>query len=240
MKIFLPARIKSVKIWFFIAAVCVAIIAAFSAERIYNALAASSNSGNEKTVIIDPGHGGVDGGAVGYNNIVEKDINLSISLKLRTLFEASGFNVVMTREDDSSIHDADSLTIRAKKITDIHNRSKLLEKYKNAIFISIHQNKFEQPQYHGTQVFYSKNNSKSKELASFIQTDVKELLQNDNKREIKPAGKDLYILYHAKIPAVMVECGFISNPKEAMQLINDDYQSKMAFAIYCGTLDYYT
>lgn len=195
---------------------------------------------DKKMVIIDPGHGGVDGGAVGYGGVVEKGVNLDISLKLRSLFEASGFNVIMTREDDRSIHDEGSDTIREKKVTDIHNRSKLLAKHPEAIFISIHQNKFEESKYSGTQVFYSKNNDDSKLLAQFIQDNVKEMLQPENTREIKPAGKNLYILYHAKSPAVMVECGFLSNPKEAALLQDSEYQNKMAFAIYCGALEYYS
>jgi N-acetylmuramoyl-L-alanine amidase len=194
----------------------------------------------DRTVIIDPGHGGVDGGAVGYNGIIEKNINLNISLKLRDIFEASGFRVVMTREDDSSIHDEDSVTIRQKKVSDIHNRSKLLEKYPDAIFLSIHQNKFSQSQYSGTQVFYSKNNDDSKMLAEFIRSSVKDMIQPNNEREIKPAGKNLYILYHAKSPAVMVECGFLSNPQESVMLQDDEYQKKLAFAVYCGVLEYYS
>lgn len=219
-------------------AVCLISAGIVSFDQVKNVFAANNKDKQKTTIIIDPGHGGVDGGAVGYNDIVEKDINLSISLKLRNLFEASGFNVVMSREDDRSIHDKDSETIREKKVTDLHNRSKILEKYPDAVFISIHQNMYTESKYSGTQVFYSKNNEDSKILASLIQSNVKELLQPKNERVIKPAGKDLYILYHAKIPAVMVECGFLSNPEEAKKLSNSEYQYQMAFAIYCGTLDY--
>lgn len=201
----------------------------------------SQNNNNRVNVImIDPGHGGVDGGAVGYDGVVEKTINLSISQKLKDLFEFCGFHVIMTREDDRSIHDAGSKSIREKKISDIHNRSHLLAEHPEALFISIHQNKFEQEKYSGTQVFFSKNNEKSKLLAQFIQTNVKDLLQPDNTRGIKPAGKNLYILYHATAPSVMVECGFISNKNEAALLQNDQYQGKMAFAIFCGAMDYYS
>jgi len=235
-----PAAMLKLRIGLIVAFVGVCLIAAgvISIDQVKNVFAANNIEKQKNTIIIDPGHGGVDGGAVGYNDIVEKDINLSISLKLRTLFEASGFNVVMTREDDRSIHDKDSKTIREKKVSDIHNRSKLLEKYPDAIFLSIHQNMYTESKYSGTQVFYSKNNEDSKILASLIQSNVKELLQPENERVIKPAGKDLYILYHAKIPAVMVECGFLSNPDEAKKLNSSEYQYKMAFAIYCGTLDY--
>ena len=206
-----------------------------------NALAPDNTGcGYDKTVVIDPGHGGIDGGAVGYGGVVEKGINLAISLNLRSLFETAGYQVIMTREDDRSVHDEDSNTIREKKVTDIHNRAKLLSKYPKAIFISIHQNKFEKAKFSGTQVFYSNNNDSGKLLAQFIQSNVKNLLQSDNNRVITPAGKNLYILYHAKSPAVMVECGFLSNPQEAALLQDSSYQSKMAFAIFIGTLDYYS
>lgn len=196
------------------------------------------NTVNARTIIIDPGHGGEDGGAVGDNNIIEKDINLSISLYLRDMFKSSGFDVIMTREDDRSIHDSSCDTLREKKVSDLHNRSKLIEKYPNAVFISIHQNKFEQSQYSGTQVFYSKNDPSSKLLAGFIQNRVHKSLQPNNDRVIKPAGKNLYILYHAKTTAVMAECGFLSNPTEAQKLTTTEYQKDMAFAVYSGTLEY--
>lgn len=190
-------------------------------------------------VIIDAGHGGVDGGAVGVDGVVEKGINLAISLKLKALFTASGYQVIMTREDDRSIHDEGSETIRRKKTTDIHNRFKIMEENPKALFLSIHQNKFGQSQYSGTQVFYSANNEISKVLAQSIQESVKAQLQPQNDRAIKPAGDNLYLLYHAKSPAVLVECGFLSNPTEAGLLQSDAYQNKMAFAIYCGVLGLY-
>jgi N-acetylmuramoyl-L-alanine amidase len=146
----------------------------------------------------------------------------------------------MTREDDRSIHDDGSNSIRKKKVSDIHNRFKILEKNPKAIFLSIHQNKFQKSQFSGTQVFYSANNDNSKILAQFIQTRATSLLQPQNDREIKPAGDNLYILYHAKSPAVLVECGFLSNSQEAALLQNDAYQNKMAFSIFCGTLDFYS
>lgn len=200
----------------------------------------TSGSGYEKTVIIDPGHGGIDGGAIGVGGVVEKGINLDISLKLKVFFQQAGYRVIMTREDDRSIHDEDSDTIREKKTTDIHNRFKFMEENPKAIFISIHQNKYEQSQYSGTQVFYSVNNDNSKLLAQMIQTRVKKLLQPNNGREIKTAGDNLYLLYHAKSPAVLVECGFLSNSREAQLLQDPNYQNQMAFAIFCGTLDLYS
>lgn len=193
----------------------------------------------DKAVIIDAGHGGPDGGAVGVDGVVEKNINLAISLDLKQLFLAAGFKVIMIRESDISVHDPGSDSIRQKKVTDIHNRFKTAQQNPSALYLSIHQNKFEDKQYCGTQVFYSKNNEDSKILAESIQSTVRSLLQPQNGREIKLSGKNIYILYHSKSPTVLVECGFLSNPEEAEKLQADDYQKKMAFAIFSGTLKFY-
>jgi N-acetylmuramoyl-L-alanine amidase len=152
----------------------------------------------------------------------------------------AGYRVIMTREDDRSIHSQGSDTVRQQKVSDIHNRFKIIQQNPNAIFISIHQNKFPKSQYSGTQVFFSANNPDSSTLAQFIQSTVKNMLQPDNTREIKPAGSNLYLLYHAKSPAVLVECGFLSNPNEAALLMDNTYENKMAFTIFSGTINYYS
>lgn len=226
-------------VFFLLFCACIVLLC-FTVVKAKDILYGTKYSQQEKnTIIIDAGHGGPDGGAVS-GNIIEKDINLAISLKLQSICKASGFNVVMIREDDSSIYSPGSDTLRQKKVTDIHNRLKLSDDNPTAPFISIHQNKFSQPQYSGAQTFYSKNNSDSKVLADLIQKSVKKMIQPQNERAIKPAGKNLYILYHAKAPAVMVECGFISNAQEAKKLQNDNYQGQMAFSIFCGILNYYS
>ena len=191
------------------------------------------------TVIIDPGHGGVDGGAVGVDGVVEKGINLSISLKLKTFFQQAGFKVIMTRENDRSIHDDDANTVRKQKKSDLYNRLDIIKDNPRALFISIHQNIFDSSKYSGTQVFYSKNNSASELLAATLQNNIKNLLQPQNNREIKIAGKNLFLLYNAQSPAVLVECGFLSNAKEAAELQTNDYQNKIAFSIFYGTLLFY-
>jgi N-acetylmuramoyl-L-alanine amidase len=205
-----------------------------------HATAASNNQEYDKTVIIDPGHGGPDGGAVGVDGTVEKGINLAISLKLRSFFITSGFKVIMTREDDRTICDKSCKTLRSMKASDLHNRLKIANKYPKALFISIHQNIYESPNYSGAQVFYSANNTASKVLAQSLQTDIANMLQPQNKREIKPAQDNLFLLYNAKSPAVMVECGFLSSPSECKKLEDDDYQNQMAFAIFYGTLHFYS
>lgn len=191
---------------------------------------------NLPTIIIDAGHGGDDGGATA-NGIVEKNINLTISKILSDIFTSNGYNVIMTRTDDKSIN-TDGTTLREKKVSDMKNRLEIYNSDENNIVISIHQNKFEQEKYNGTQIFYSTNNENSKVLAESIRNSVVNLLQPENTRECKKATKEIYLLYNAKIPAVIVECGFISNYSEAEKLKTESYQKQLAFSIYLGVLDY--
>ena len=194
---------------------------------------------NLPTIIIDAGHGGEDGGAVSDSGLLEKDINLSIAMQLKEMFQVSGFKVVMVRETDISVYDEGCTTIREKKNSDLHNRLKLIESQDNCVLLSIHQNKFTDSRYSGTQVFYSTQTPQSKELAEYLKESVVSMLQPENKRETKPATKDIYLLYNTTKPAVIVECGFLSNEKEAALLSDDAYQKKMAFSIYCGFMNYW-
>lgn len=191
------------------------------------------------TIIVDAGHGGFDGGAVASDGTVEKDINLLISHKLKSMLQLQGFNVIMTRYDDSATDNTEDQNISHRKTSDLRNRLKLMNTTDNAIFISIHLNKFNQTSASGLQVFYSPNTEYSKYLAQSIQELAKEKLQQDNNRVIKQGTKSTYLLYNAKIPAVIVECGFLSNKAELAMLKKDEYQSKLAFSIFCGTMDYY-
>ena len=191
---------------------------------------------NLPVIVIDPGHGGIDGGAVGIDDIVEKDINLAISLTLRDMFVASGFEVVMNRETDVSIHDEGITSTRGQKTSDLHNRLAIMEEYPGGIFLSIHQNKFGQSSSWGTQVFFGPQNANSEKLAGIIQEDIAGSLQPENSRQIKPAGKNLYLMYNAECPAVLVECGFLSNRDEAYKLTDHDYQSKIAFVTFTSVL----
>ncbi len=190
------------------------------------------------TIVIDPGHGGIDGGAVGIDDSFEKNINLSISKKLKHLFEIHGFCVIMTREDDRSIHDNRYNTINGQKVSDLHNRLAIVSRTNNAILLSIHQNQFPISKYWGTQVFYGPKNTESILLAQCVQDTVVSMLQPENERMIKRAGDNLYILYNVKQPAVLVECGFLSNRDECGLLNDDLYQEKLAFAIFCSFLEY--
>lgn len=191
------------------------------------------------TIIVDAGHGGFDGGTSTEDGVNEKGINLSISLYLKDYLEFFGFNVVMTRETDTSTESEGLTTIHSKKSSDLHNRMALMEKTDNAIFVSIHQNHFSSSKYNGAQVFYSPELSeKSSLLAENIQESIIYYLQKDNTRQIKPCGTSVYLIYNAAKPAVLVECGFLSNPEDAENLQNETYQRKMALCIAFGILNY--
>lgn len=208
--------------------------------NLFNIVKSTSNapSYNFDTIVIDAGHGGEDSGAVADDGTLEKDINLDVANKLNKMLVSSGFHTLMTREKDVAIYDEDQdENLRQKKVSDMQNRLELINSSPNNILISIHQNKFPDKKYSGTQVFFSKNNKLSEVLASSIQLSVKNLIQPQNDREIKPANKDIFILHNSKVPAIIVECGFISNDEELNKLNDEDYKSKIAFAIYCGILN---
>lgn len=192
---------------------------------------------NDINIILDAGHGGEDGGAV-VNNIVEKDLNLSITLKLADLFKSAGFNVIPTRDSDNFVN-ASGDTLRERKISDMRNRLSIFNQNNQNIVISIHQNKFSQEKYKGTQIFFSVNNNKSEILSRCIQKSIIDLIQPTNKRECKKADNNIYLLKNTVVPAILIECGFISNNEEAVKLQNEDYQKQLAFAIFTGFMEYY-
>lgn len=189
-------------------------------------------------IIVDAGHGGSDGGAVAGDGTQEQYLNLDIALKLNDLLTAAGYETLLTRTDDNSIHDADAKTVREQKVSDIHNRLKIIESNPPCIFISIHQNYFSQSQYSGAQVFYSPNHEKSSILAECIQQSIVSSIQPENTRQIKESGSSIYLLYHAKEPAVLVECGFLSNTEETAKLNDEKYRMQMAEAICKGIIKY--
>lgn len=189
-------------------------------------------------IIVDAGHGGADGGTQSSSGILEKHINLEIAKKVNALLLSLGYNTAMTRTDDSLIYGDGYDTIREKKVYDIRKRMSIIEENPNSIFLSIHQNFFTESKYNGAQVFYSPNNEESSNIAKFLQDSIVQNLQKDNTREIKKSGKEIYLLYHAQSPAVMVECGFLSNPVEAKLLNDEEYQKEMSLAIVAGITEY--
>lgn len=188
-------------------------------------------------IILDAGHGGEDSGAVSESGLLEKDVNLDICLTLEKLLKQSGFSTKMIRSEDVSVHTNHGETIRERKVSDIHNRTDIANADKNNILVSIHQNHFSQEKYKGTQVFYSKNSLNSSKLAESIRISVTSLLQQENTRECKKSS-GVYLLDKVTVPAVIVECGFLSNQEESDLLADSEYRDEMAYSIYLGILEY--
>ncbi len=192
----------------------------------------------ERTIIVlDPGHGGLDSGAVGGNGTLEKDVNLSIVRILRDMLELSGFDVVLTRSEDISIYDAGVEGIRNQKLSDMDNRLEIVQSYPDSIFLCIHQNNYTDPKYFGGQMFYNNNNPNNRTLAQIMQNKFAEL-QPGNDREIKLSGDELFLLKSNPNPSLMIECGFLSNPHEEARPSTWEYQQQVAFSIYGGLMEY--
>ncbi len=191
-----------------------------------------------KTIVLDAGHGGEDGGAVSNNGTTEANTNLKIALKLQNLLEQSGCNVILTRSDDNAIYDIDSKTLKEKKVSDIKERVKIGNNSSADIFVSIHLNKIPQQQYYGWQTFFKNGNDQGEKLANKIQENLNEAIQKENKR-VPLKIDNVYIIKHVEIPTCIVECGFLSNPEEEKQLMQDEYQNRLAWGIYTGIIDYF-
>ena len=213
---------------------CICVIG-YTAMKMNDTIATTSDiNQNDLVLILDAGHGGLAGGCSAADGSVEKNINLNIMLSVRDLSKLFGYNVETTRDTDKSIHDKGITGIKNQKISDMENRLELFNKYNNSICVSIHQNTFSDPKFNGAQMFYSNKNETSEQFATIMQQQFVANLQPDNQREIKLCGKELYLCYYCDNPAVMVECGFLSNPEEAAKLTTTDYQKKVAFTIFTG------
>lgn len=196
----------------------------------YNSITASRDTDPKLVIIIDAGHGGEDGGA-SANGQVEKNLNLAVAKKLGEFLSLSGYDVVFTRTEDKLLYKPGQEG--RMKYYDLRNRLEFVELNESCLFVSIHMNKFPLESSKGLQVFYSKNHLFSKQLAQSIQSEAKQI-DEANKRLIKPATSQIYILDVITKPAVIIECGFLSNPTEASLLADNDYQNKLAFVIYSG------
>ncbi|NLK94746.1 MAG: N-acetylmuramoyl-L-alanine amidase CwlD [Clostridiales bacterium] len=184
-----------------------------------------------KVILIDPGHGGIDGGAKSKNGTIEKDINLSISHKLKKILEEEGYKVYLTREDDKELD--------SRKKIDLDARCKMKKEVNCDVFISIHQNKFSKEKCKGAQVWYS-NNENSNKLATKMQESLKNVVDKNNNRLAKPARDQYRILRDGYEGAcVIVECGFLSNAEEEINLKSDNYQDKIVEGIKGGINSYF-
>lgn len=186
------------------------------------------------TIVIDAGHGGIDGGVIGSTTgALESDINLAIALKLSDLFKEKGFNAILTRKTSAGLY---GHTGAGHKKRDMRAREKIMKQSGADLFISIHQNKFSDSNRRGGQVFYKAGYEKGKQLATVIQSQINNLPQNG--RISSALVGDYYLLNVCPYPAVIVECGFLSNPQDENLLINSEYQQEIALAIFRGAVEY--
>ena len=186
-------------------------------------------------LIIDAGHGGEDGGAVSLSGVAESGINLAIALRLDQLLGLYGTAPILLRSDDRSLHDSDAQTLREKKVSDLHNRVNVIESHPGATLISIHQNTFQNQKYHGAQVFYSPTPN-SQPLAALAQELLRQTLDPSNERVPAQIPESVYLMNHISCRAILVECGFLSNPEEDRLLQSEAYQRKISAALAAAWL----
>lgn len=193
---------------------------------------------SEKVIIVDAGHGQPDSGASSNGGIAESDLNLKIAKKVQNLLEQSGTTVLLTRSDENAIYDANSSSIREKKVSDIKNRVKLGNESSADIFVSIHLNKIDDASASGWQTFYNKKSDEGKKLSTQIQNGLNEVMLTENNK-IPKAIDNVYIVKNVEIPTTIVECGFLSNSDECNKLQQDKYQDRLAWGVYNGIINYF-
>lgn len=187
-------------------------------------------------ILLDAGHGGEDGGAVSASGVKESEINLSIVLRMEQLMAFMGESPSLLRREDRSLHEPHAVTLREKKVSDLKSRVAMANAVPDAVLISIHQNSYPEPKYKGTQVFFAPTPG-SEQLAQRVQQSVLQELQPYNKRAEKQIPKEVYLMNHINNRAILIECGFLTNPEEEQLLRTLEYQKKMALAISCSILN---
>ena len=224
---------KQIKKYLTLIPVYILVLCAFIGIAVYGNKAVTVLSENapvkeRTTVIIDAGHGGIDGGATSCTGVLESKLNLEIALKLNDLMHLLGINTVMIRTTDTSIHTSGS-SIAEIKVSDLKERVRIVNDRDEAILLSIHQNTFSNSRYSGAQVFYAPTGN-SKELAEQLQANLIRSVNKNSNRTIKKAD-GIYLMQHIDCTGILVECGFLSNPAEEAQLRNDEYQRKLCCVI---------
>jgi N-acetylmuramoyl-L-alanine amidase len=187
-------------------------------------------------VILDAGHGGEDSGTVGVSGVLEKDLNLVITEKLGEYLANAGFAVVYTRSEDKLLYKEEENIKGYKKIYDLKNRSQIANSYADAIFVSIHMNWYSQSDCKGAEIYYA-DDAESKALGASVRRSIVEKIQPTNNRSLK-VGKGIYLLEHSTNPAILIECGFLSNANECEKLSQKEYQKELCFSIVCGIIEY--
>ena len=210
-------------------AICLSFSKLYSFEK--NGFIHTSAEVNRRAIVLDPGHGGKDGGAVSITGTPEKDLNLEISLKLKDILTLLGYDVIMTRESDTELTHSDG---GSRKMQDLKGRLEYSINNRNSPFVSIHMNKFPIEKYSGAQIYYSAEYPDALKLAECVKESITGNIQPNNNRSTKPSTSAIYLLHKAKSPSILIECGFISNNEEAIMLEDETYQNKIATAIASG------
>ena len=230
---FIMGSLLLLLVWFISGRAFYEALSAGEASAVAAEISDIQNENQKITVVIDPGHGGVDPGKVGCRDIYEKDLNLKISYTLKGIFESEGYNVLMTRTEDGGLYEESAAN---KKMSDMKERCNIIKEASADYVISIHMNSFSDSRVRGPQVFYYKHSSKGKELAEAISENLKEM-SPEYARKCK-SDSSYYMLLHTPCPTVIVECGFISNPEETLLLQEEEYQAMLCNAIYEGFAAY--
>lgn len=191
-----------------------------------------------KVIVIDPGHGGKDGGAQNASGIIEKDITLEISLYLRDFLQQTGAQVIMTRETDRDLSTEEADRQRRRKAEDAKNRVHLINNSDANFLVSIHLNSIGSSRWSGAQTFYNPQFRQSQQMAALVQEELVRNLENTKRKQ--KVNQDLFILKHSDIPGIIVEAGFLSHPEEAELLNQENYQKKIAQSVYQGMLRHFT
>ncbi len=216
---------------FYLLVVIVFIGAAMWGSRATTTIVQNRPVVRENTIVIDAGHGGIDGGATSCSGVLESKLNLDIALRLELVMQLLGYDTVMIRSTDTSIY-TEGNTIASQKVSDLKERVRIANETPNAILISIHQNTFSDGKYSGAQVFYA-NSEQSKELAQLLQANFNQNLCLGSKRRVKKAD-GVYLMQNINATGVLLECGFISNPEEEAKLRSQEYQKRLCCVIACS------
>ena len=213
----------------------VALLFIYLGDHTVMTIAENINEAASQTIVIDPGHGGIDGGAISCTGIPESRFNLEISMRLRDLFRLLGYKTRMIRESDISIY-KEGNTIASRKMSDLKERVRIVNETENALLLSIHQNIFPESRFSGPQIFYT-NREESKILAQKLQNSLTDHLKPENRRQAKKCS-NVYLMENIQCTGVLIECGFLSNPEEEAKLKTDVYQKKLSAVIACTVIEY--
>lgn len=228
---------RSVKIGIWVSgAIILIILLQYPIQKTIDSWGAWSLPLSGKVIVLDPGHGGPDGGAVGKGETLEKDIALKVAKELQNYLQQAGALVYLTREKDEDLADENTKGLARRKSEDIRNRVSFIKEKEADFFLSIHLNALSSTRWHGAQTFYYPDDEKSEDLAKFIQSEIKRNLENTKREAL--ALNSMYLLKHTEAPGALVEIGFLSNEQEREKLKTDSYQRKMAGSVYEGVLRY--